>query len=31
MSRVTNMKEGREGDIIFGGNNTAEITRDEIK
>lgn len=31
MSRVVNMHENRDGDIVFGGSRTEEITRDEIK
>jgi hypothetical protein len=31
MSRVTAGEENRSADIMFGGSNTAEITRDEVK
>jgi|GEM_PF-6669011 hypothetical protein len=30
-SRVTASQEKREGDVLFGGSNTGEISRDEIK
>jgi hypothetical protein len=31
LSRVSASQEKREGDVLFGGNQTAEISRDEIK